>query len=222
MARKTHRVPIKSEIKNEISQTEKYNDVLSSLDSLKVKQSNIAPETPTVIPTTKIILGVVTIAILALGVLSIGNIPLITNTNTLSGKMIDSEGVDFTFKLLNGTVVNLSDYKGAPLFLDLFATWCPPCKAQMPEFVKLKSASPNVQILSISIDESDTVKMLEDFSSEYGITWPVGQDYTLQGAKNFNVLNIPTLVFFNSEGLLRKIEVGLHDYDTLASWLAED
>ncbi len=225
MARKTNRFPSKGQTNANMTQTEKYDDVLSSLDSLKVKQTKVAQETPTMVPTTKIIIGVVLITVVTFGFLSLGNRPFITNQNRLTEdndlEYIDSAGIDFTFQLLNGEEVKLSDYKGSPVFLDLFATWCQPCKDQMPEFVTLKSAYPHVQILSISIDETDSVWMLEQFSSKYGVTWTVGRDTTLKGAENFKVSSIPTLAYFNSTGVLKKIEIGIHSYEILASWLAE-
>lgn len=221
MARKTNRFPVKGQTNTNMTQTEKYNDVLSSLDSLKVKQRKVIPETPTVIPTTKIIIGVVVITIISLGILSLGNVPLITNPNTLTGKKIDSEGINFTFKLLDGTEAHLADYKGSPVFLDLFATWCKPCETQIAELATLKSVSPNIKILSISIDDTDTVEMLEKFKTDNGITWIIGQDYTLKGAQNFKVASIPTLAFFNSNGVLKKLEIGIQYYETMASWLDE-
>jgi len=63
---------------------------------------------------------------------------------------------------------------------------------------------------------------LEQFGSETGITWTIGRDNTNKGAENFKVTNIPTLAFFNSNGVLKKIEIGVHDYATLASWVVEN
>lgn len=221
MARRTKKIPIKDQTRTEMTQAEKYDDVLSSLDSLKVRQHKTIPETPTIVPTTKIIIGVVLIAVVSLAILSFGNVPFVTNQNTLTGDIIDSEGINFSFKLLDGTEVTLADYKGSPVFLDLFATWCQPCKTQIAELITLKSVSPYVRILSISIDDTDTVAMLEQFKTETGITWIVGQDYTSKGAQNFKVTSIPTLAFFNSNGVLKKLETGVHTYETMAGWLDE-
>ncbi|MHA1966611.1 MAG: TlpA family protein disulfide reductase [Candidatus Hodarchaeales archaeon] len=222
MARRTNKIPIKDQTRIKMTKAEKYDDVLSSLDSLKVKQHKVIPETPTVVPTTKIIIGVVVITIISLGILSLGNVPRVTDQNTLTGNMIDSEGINFAFKRLDGTESHLADYKGSPVFLDLFATWCKPCETQIIELATLKSVYPYIRILSISIDDTDTVEMLEQFKTDNGITWIVGRDYTLKGAQNFKVTSIPTLAFFNSNGVLKKIEIGIHYYEELASWLDED
>ncbi|MFX0087225.1 MAG: TlpA family protein disulfide reductase [Candidatus Hodarchaeota archaeon] len=220
MSRKFNRFPVKESQDNNMTQIEKYNDVMSSLDTLQTNQKKITPKTDNPIPFTKIIFTVTLFSIISLGILSLSNIPIARNN--LSGQTIDSPKINFSFQLLNGTEVSLADYKGAPLFLDLFATWCQPCKAQIAELAKLKSFSPYVRILSVSIEKDDTVEMLEKFSSETGITWIVGRDYSLQGARNFNVTSIPTLAFFNSEGVLKKLEAGIHDYATMASWLSEN
>ncbi len=223
MSRKLNRFPVKETQEGDMTHIEKYNDVMSSLDILQTNQKKITPKTDTPIPFTKIVFAIAVISIISLGILTLGNIPIAKqNPYDLTGQSIDSPKINFSFQLLNGTEVSLADYKGAPLFLDLFATWCQPCKEQIAELTKLKLFSPYVRILSITIEKDDTVEMLEKFSAETGITWTVGRDYSLQGAKNFKVISIPTLAFFNSDGVLKKLEVGLHDYATMASWLSEN
>lgn len=219
MSRRLKRFQAKEAQDSNMSQIEKYNDVMSSLDTLQVKQNKVAPTTDIPIPFTKIVFAIAVISIISLGILSLSNIPLASNN--LTGKTIDSSTLNFSFQLLDGAEVNLSDYKGAPLFLDLFATWCQPCKTQITEFATLKSNAPYIRILSVSIDEGDTVEKLDQFIAETGITWPVGRDHTLKGAKNFKVTSIPTLAFFDSNGVLKKLESGVHDYATMASWLTD-
>ena len=219
MSRRLNRFPPKKAKDSNMSQIEKYNDVMSSLDTLQVKQNKVAPTTDAPIPFTKIVFAIAVISIISLGVLSLGNIP--QASNSLTGKTIDSNTLNFSFQLLDGTEVNLSDYKGAPLFLDLFATWCQPCKTQINELATLKSNAPYIRILSVSIDEGDTVEKLNQFIAETGITWHVGRDHTLKGAKNFKVTSIPTLAFFDPNGILKKLEAGVHDYATMASWLSD-
>ena len=116
MSRRTNKIPINDQARTKMTQTEKYDDKLSSFDSLKEKKHKVIPETPPVVPITKIIIGVVLIAVISLVILSSGNFPQLNNQNTLTGYKIDSEGINFAFKLLNGTEVELADYKGALYF----------------------------------------------------------------------------------------------------------
>ena len=220
MSRRMKKIPIKEVHTASPSQIEKYNDEISSLDSLSTQQHKMEPNNQATIRITNIVIAIVAIGIVSLGILSLEPSPF--SPAGLVGKTIDSESVDFSFQLLNGSETKLSNYKGQPLFLDLFAINCPPCKAQIKEFKSLIATYPYVQILSITVDNSDTIANLEDFGSETGITWTIGRDNTYKGTENFKVNNIPTIVFFNSNGVLKKIEIGLHYYATLASWVVEN
>ena len=159
MSRRMKKIPIEEVHTANPSQIEKYNDVISSLDSLSTQQHKIKSNNPATVPITKIVVAIVAIGIVSLGILSLGPSPF--TPEGLVSKTIDSESIDFSFQLLDGSEANLSDYKGQPLFLDLFATWCGPCKDQIKEFKSLIATYPYVQILSITVDNSDTVPKLE-------------------------------------------------------------
>ncbi|MFX0210133.1 MAG: TlpA family protein disulfide reductase [Candidatus Hodarchaeota archaeon] len=148
MARRTIRIPQKSSKEIEMSQSEKVEDIISSIDSIQGKQPKIA-STSSSFPLTKFVMIVAFFSIISLGILSLGNYQLIQPTPT--GSSI-SDKLNFSFELLNGEEVMLSDYAGDPIILDLMATWCGPCKTQLGELASLKSNYPGIQILSISID----------------------------------------------------------------------
>lgn len=220
MSRRSIKILPKEVSSETSSNIEKYKNEISSLDSLSTQQHKIKSNNPATIPITKIVIAIVTIGIVSLGILSLGPSPF--TPAGLVSKTIDSESIDFSFQLLDGSEANISDYKGQPLFLDLFAIYCLPCKDQIKEFKSLIATYAYVQILSITVDSRDSIANLEDFGSETGITWTIGRDNTNKGAENFKVNLIPTIAFFNSNGVLKKIENGLHYYATLASWVVEN
>jgi cytochrome c biogenesis protein CcmG/thiol:disulfide interchange protein DsbE len=81
--------------------------------------------------------------------------------------------LDFTVKDMNGNSVNLSAFKGKVILLDFWATWCPPCKAEIPGFVELQEAyrDQGLQVLGVSVD--DPPDKLKPFASEFKMNYPV-------------------------------------------------
>ncbi len=92
--------------------------------------------------------------------------------------------LDFTVKDMNGNEVRLADFKGRPLVVNFWATWCNPCKHEIPSFVELveKYKSQNLTILGISTDDSP--EDLRKFAAEYKMNYPVlvglGKDELLE------------------------------------------
>jgi peroxiredoxin len=81
--------------------------------------------------------------------------------------------LDFTVTDMNGQLVKLSAFKGKVILLDFWATWCPPCKAEIPGFVELQEAyrDKGLQVVGVSVD--DTPDKLKPFASEYKMNYPV-------------------------------------------------
>lgn len=119
--------------------------------------------------------------------------------------------LDFTVKDLNGTNVSLASFKGKVIVLDFWATWCAPCKAEIPGFVELQDAygSQGLQMIGVSVD--DKVETLRPFASEFKMNYPVlvglGRD-DLQDAYG-PLWGIPTTFVINREGKICKKHSGL-------------
>ena len=81
--------------------------------------------------------------------------------------------LDFTVTDMDGRKVRLADYKGKVILLDFWATWCPPCKAEIPGFVELQDAyrDDGLQVIGVSVD--DTVDKLKPFATEFKMNYPV-------------------------------------------------
>lgn len=119
--------------------------------------------------------------------------------------------LDFTVKDLNGSNVSLASFKGKVIVLDFWATWCAPCKAEIPGFVELQDAygSQGLQMIGVSVD--DKVETLRPFASEFKMNYPVlvglGRD-DLQDAYG-PLWGIPTTFVINREGKICKKHSGL-------------
>jgi len=117
---------------------------------------------------------------------------------------------DWEFDMADGTTLSLSDLSGKIILVDLMATWCTYCVTQNSylETVYDTLAGPLV-ILSLTIDRSETVAMMEDYQSDKGLPWAHGLDTGSSFTNYFEVTSVPTLVLIDSDGYFRYMHVGL-------------
>lgn len=102
----------------------------------------------------------------------------------------------------------LSSYQGKVVLLDFWATWCPPCKEEIPHFVKMQGelGAKGFQILGVSLDK-DGEKAVGPFSQKYGINYPVALDDGTV-ADQYGVRSIPTTLLIDRQGYVVKRYVG--------------
>ena len=124
---------------------------------------------------------------------------------------------DFVLSDLNGTPRPISDWSGQPLLLNFWATWCAPCRREMPLLQKLheESGSTGLQVIGIAIDRVPDVNA---FTTETGVTYPilVGQEDAIELTEEFglDVLGLPFSVLTGGDGQILKIQLGeLHADD---------
>ena len=108
--------------------------------------------------------------------------------------------LDFTVTDINGRKLSLSDYKGKVILLDFWATWCTPCRAEIPHFVEMqqKLGPQGFQVIGISMD--DEAKPVREFSRDYKINYPValGDDKLAQSFGG--VLGLPVNFIIDRDG----------------------
>ena len=118
------------------------------------------------------------------------------------------DAIDFELKDQYGTVHKLSDYKGKTVFLNFWATWCPPCRAEMPEIQKLyeeyqKEEDPEVVILGIAAPgygQEQSADGVKQFLEENGYTYPVLMDEGGNIFDQYGIQSYPTTFMFTKEG----------------------
>jgi peroxiredoxin len=119
--------------------------------------------------------------------------------------------LDFTMKDMTGKSVKLEDYRGKVILLDFWATWCGPCKYEIPGFVQLQEqyGKDGLQVIGISVD--DTVDKLEPFVRQFRMNYPIllglGHD-EVQDAYG-PVIGIPISVIISRDGRICAKHMGL-------------
>lgn len=118
-----------------------------------------------------------------------------------------SPAPDFTLSDLNGNKVTLSSQKGKVVFLDFWATWCPPCRASIPEVEKLyeKYESKNVAFFGVNVENDPSA--VKDFVAKKGIKYTVllGDDKV---SRAYEIHGIPTFYIIDQKGNIAENDVG--------------
>ena len=124
---------------------------------------------------------------------------------------------DFTVLDKNGNEVNLSDYMGTPVVINFWASWCPPCKAELPDFDKACAEFDDVVFLMVNLTDGkrETKAIVDEFISENGYKFPVYYDTEYSAAYAYNVSSIPATYFIDADGNIAESHIGMINYDTL-------
>ena len=118
---------------------------------------------------------------------------------------------DFELIDLEGNTIKLSDYKGTPVFLNFWASWCGPCKAEMPfmEKVYAENKDRSFEILAVNVTTSEkSIGNVEKFVADYELTFPIPLDEKGSVSHQYNIIGYPTSFFIDSEGVIRSIAHG--------------
>lgn len=130
---------------------------------------------------------------------------------------------DFTLTTMDGKEVTLSDYKGKKVILNFWASWCPPCKAEMPHMQKYydkKAEEQNFEILAVNLtSEEKSNRLIEKFLQSYGITFPVPLDEKGNIALKYQVITIPSTFILNTDGQIEHSIIGPMNEDLLETYV---
>ncbi len=148
----------------------------------------------------------------ALTILSLGILAVVLTFNFLIARVNDQAAPEFTLIALDGTEVTLRDFEGKVLFLNFWATWCSPCRQEIPGFLEIydKYKDEGLEILGVSLDRqgSDVVK---PFAEKMKITYPLAManNEIMQAYQPGQY--IPATIIIDREGNIHNKHVGYMD-----------
>ena len=130
---------------------------------------------------------------------------------------------DFTLTTLDGKKVQLSDLKGKKVIVNFWATWCPPCKAEMPHmqnFYDEFSKDENVEILAVNLTNGDKVESVQNFVKDYGLTFPIPMDEEGMVGQTYQAITIPTSYMIDTKGRIQNKIVGPMDENMIKEFVS--
>jgi len=121
---------------------------------------------------------------------------------------VGSLAPDFTLSTLDGSSVTLSAYRGKPILLNLWATWCGPCRAEMPYLQEVfeEKSGEDLVLLTVNLREDETT--VRQFMQTEGYTFMVALDRDGAVGNSYSIRGIPTTFFIDSAGVIRSIHIG--------------
>ncbi len=119
---------------------------------------------------------------------------------------------DFTLLGLDGGTVRLSDYRGRVVIVDFWATWCPPCREEIPHFVNLQQqyGERGLTVIGISVDQGGP-EAVEAFAREHGINYPIVMADNDVDRAYGGIRGIPTTFVIDRQGRIVKKYIGYQD-----------
>ena len=111
---------------------------------------------------------------------------------------------EFEVETFDGETLRLSDLQGKVVVLNFWASWCPPCRWEMPAFERISNEFEDEGVLFVGLALSDTLRDARGFADSVGVTYPLALDSTGRIAAAYNVRSLPTTFFIDREGQIQR------------------
>ncbi len=135
-----------------------------------------------------------------------GNVP--NTAESLSpAPAVGHRAPDFGLNTLSGDVFVLSKLRGKPVVLNFWATWCPPCRAELPELAAASSRLAD-EVMIVGVNQAEERADVQAFAAGLSLPFPVLLDEYVAVSRVYRVRSLPTTFFIDRQGIIRQVQVG--------------
>ncbi len=143
------------------------------------------------------------------------------NVNGGVGINIGDQAPPFELETLAGETITLADYQGKAVMLNFWATWCPPCRAEMPDMEKFYQ-NQEVEILAVNLTTTESSeKDVESFVQDYDLNFVIPLDKQGEVSSLYAIRPVPTTFMIDSNGIIQQRVFGALNYDQMVQALRE-
>ncbi len=115
---------------------------------------------------------------------------------------------DFLLERLDGGEMRLSDFRGQPVVLNFWATWCAPCRKEIPQFVEAYNRFKQQNLVVIGLNLQEGKSIVEPFARDFGMDFPIAIDRDGEVGDQYRLLGLPTTFFIDRGGVIRSVFTG--------------
>ncbi|MDD5398466.1 MAG: redoxin domain-containing protein [Dehalococcoidia bacterium] len=143
-------------------------------------------------------------------VMTSGDFTFKTEPETGSAPYMGSKAPNFTLRDLQGETISLSQFRGKKVILNFWASWCTPCKIELPHFQTLWANNPDADFVILAVAGSQSEEsVISDFVRDGNYTFPVCLDPGDDAFNKYDLTSIPKTYFIDKEGVIRRIQQGM-------------
>jgi cytochrome c biogenesis protein CcmG/thiol:disulfide interchange protein DsbE len=128
---------------------------------------------------------------------------------------------DFALETFDGRRISLSQFRGHPVVLNFWASWCIPCRAEMPYFERIYREYRDRGVVFVGLAVQDDPQAAQDFLLALGVTYPTGMDRRNDAATSYSLVGLPTTIFITPEATVAKRWNGPVSEDQLTALVKE-
>lgn len=153
------------------------------------------------------------LAIITLGAIWIAistTAPRTTTEGVIPAPQVGFLAPDFRLSNTGGEEMSLSELKGQPVLINIWASWCPPCRAEMPalENVYREYGQDGLLVLAVNATNQDDVTQALSFAQSLGLSFPILLDTNGEVSRKYQVQALPSTFFVDSQGIIQEIVIG--------------
>lgn len=151
--------------------------------------------------------ALVPVALTALGA-SLSPAQHVHEAKPTSAPSVGAPAIAFDLKSLDGKSVGLASFRGKPLVLNFFASWCDPCRDEMPLINELasKAANDGYSVLGIAVEDSRAA--VSEFAKETNLVFPIALDLNSTVKRAYRIFGPPATFFIDGQGVIRDVVLG--------------
>jgi peroxiredoxin len=132
-----------------------------------------------------------------------------------------NQAKDFSLESLDGGKISLSDYEGDVVLVNFWATWCAPCRAEIPDFEAAYQDYKDEGFVVLGVNEQESAETVRPFADALGMNYPILLDEQGQVMNQYRALGLPTSILVDREGVIQVRHTGVLLAAQLESYLAD-